>query len=92
MLREPVKLGQRPAESLCSNDGMRLSNPIERMNANVDKPLNGIPIPSQLLLLDHPFSDDFIDRRLDKPSRDSLTGAGSLAVIGHGVCVHFQIA
>jgi hypothetical protein len=43
-------------------------SPIEHMNANVYKPLDGIPVPSHLLFLDHPFRDDFIDRRLDKPS------------------------
>jgi hypothetical protein len=67
-------------------------SPIEHMNANVEKPLDGIPVPSHLLFLDHPFCDNFIDRRLDKPRRDPLTGAVPLTVIGHGVCVQFQIA
>jgi len=39
---------------------------VEHMNANVQKPLDGIPVPSHLLLLDHRFRDDFIDHRLDK--------------------------
>src|ERR1017187_9338070 len=50
-----------------------------------------MPVPSHLLFLDDPFRDNFIDRRLDKPSGDPLPGAVPLTVIGHGVCVQFQI-
>jgi hypothetical protein len=50
-----------------------------------------MPVPSHLLFLDHPFRDNFIDRRLDKPSRDPLPGAVPLTIIGHRVCVQFQI-
>jgi hypothetical protein len=50
-----------------------------------------MPVPSHLLFLDHPFRDNLIDRRLDKPSRDPLPGAVPLAVVGHGICVQFQI-
>jgi hypothetical protein len=38
------------------------------MNANVKEPLDGMPVSSHLLFLDHLFRDNFIDRRLDKPS------------------------
>jgi hypothetical protein len=50
-----------------------------------------MPVPSHLLFLDHPFRDNFIDRRLDEPSRDPLPGTVPLTVIGHRVCVQFQI-
>jgi hypothetical protein len=43
-------------------------SPIDYMNANVYKPLGDIPVPSHLLFLHHPFRDNFVDRRLDKPS------------------------
>jgi hypothetical protein len=43
-------------------------SPIEHMNANVKEPLDGMPVSSHLLFLDHLFRDNFIDRRLDKSS------------------------
>ena len=62
------------------------------MNANVQKNLDGVPVPSHLLLLNQAFRDDFFDPRLDKPSGYPLFCAVQLTVIGHGVCVRLQIA
>jgi hypothetical protein len=64
-------------------------SPIEYMNVNIQESLDSMPVPSHLLFLDHSFRDDCVDRRLGKPSRDSLTGTIPLTVIRHGVGIQF---
>jgi hypothetical protein len=66
MLCEPIWFGSRPAGSLCPLTECIFQSAIEHMNANVEKALNGVPVPSHLLFLHHPFRDDLIDSRLDE--------------------------
>ena len=40
---------------------------IEHLNANVEKALDGVPVPSHLLFLHHPFHDNLVDSGLDEP-------------------------
>lgn len=43
---------------------------VESMNADIEKRLDGVPVPSHLLLLYHALRNDLVDYRFDEASRD----------------------
>jgi hypothetical protein len=40
---------------------------VEHLNADIKKSLDGVPVPSHLLLFHHSLRDNFIDRGFDEP-------------------------
>src|ERR1017187_7059184 len=65
---------------------------VEHMNANVQERLDGVPVPSHLLLLCHALRDYFVDCRFDKARRDPQPITVTTPVIGHRIRVRFQVA
>ncbi len=65
---------------------------IEDVDADFEKTLNGMAVPSHLLLLRHAFSNDLVDGRLGKAGRDPQTPTVALAVVRHGISVELQVA
>jgi hypothetical protein len=45
---------------------------IENVNASVEEGLNSVPVPPHLLLLDHSFGNDLVDRGLCESGWDRL--------------------
>ena len=62
-------------------------SPVEHVNANVDETLNSVTVPSHLLLLRHPFRDDFVDYGLGEFGRYPRSRLVALTVIRHRVGV-----
>jgi hypothetical protein len=46
---------------------------IQHVNAYVEETLDGVPVPSHLLLLHHSLGDDLVDCRLDEPDTTAQT-------------------
>lgn len=67
MLREPVGFGSQRAKAFVPMTECVFQSAIEHLNGNVEKALNGVPVPSHLLFLHHPFRDNLIDCGLDEP-------------------------
>jgi hypothetical protein len=44
---------------------------VENIDADVEERLDGVPVPSHLLLLHHALRKDLVDCRCDEASRDS---------------------
>ena len=64
---------------------------VENMNANVQERLDGVPVPSHLLLLCHAFRNDLVDCRFDKTGRDPQPITIATPVIGHRISIRFQV-
>ena len=64
---------------------------IENVKPNVEEMLHGEPIPSHLLLLYEPFTDDLIDCRFHEARADSLTVTVTLAVIWNKAAIALDV-
>jgi hypothetical protein len=70
----------RPEAGVPSAEGL-FQRGIQYMHSHSEKRLNGEPVPTHLLLLDHSFCDDLIDCGFDPSCGDRLISSVALAVI-----------
>ena len=60
---------------------------VENVDANRQKWLDGLAVPSHLLMLDHPLRDDLIHGGFGEGGRNRLAASIALPVIGQRVGV-----
>jgi hypothetical protein len=64
---------------------------IENVDADFEKGLYSMPVPSHLLAFVHTLRDNLVDRRFSKPGRYSGSTTETLGVVWHRIRVHFEV-
>ena len=64
---------------------------VEYPGADLEQQMRAAVTPAHLLLLDHAFADDLVDRGFHERGGDDLAGAVALPVVGYGRGVRGEV-